>query len=387
MSVRRLKWRGPRFALLGPVLTWLALTPAAVGQPFEKHFSLTGDELLLVNLIGEVRVEGTRGSSFEADVVVRGEDASQELIQFETAEGEQAKLIVKFPIEEERRYVYPEMDDDGSTSFSWPKGQSRKGLKGLIQGLGRLKKIRVTDSGDGLEVWADVTLRVPRGKRVTILHAVGANTATEVEGDIAFDLNHGDVTASEVQGKIDVDTGNGTVALAHVKGPVQVDTGNGHVELEEIDGEIAIDTGNGGVTIVGCSSDEIDIDTGNGGVQVQEIDCRQLRIDTGSGRVRAREIRADDVNIDTGSGSVDLSLDRMGGGRFRVDTGSGSIDLTLPLDASAEITADTGAGSITTDLGADRVRLSSGDRASFRIGDGEARVVLDTGSGSISIRQ
>ena len=109
-------------------------------------------------------------------------------------------------------------------------------------------------------------------------------------------------------------------------------------------------------------------------------------MDTGSGRVRALAIRADAALIDTGSGEVELRLDRMGEGEFQVDTGSGRVILALPADASADVSADTGSGGIHLDFDAPvQILHKDDDEIRFRVGGGAARVVLDTGSGSIRI--
>jgi DUF4097 and DUF4098 domain-containing protein YvlB len=117
------------------------------------------------------------------------------------------------------------------------------------------------------------------------------------------------------------------------------------------------------------------------------VDCQYMLIDTGSGAVEASQVSADKAKIDTGSGSVFLHLERMGTGRFVIDTGSGSIELILPADASAEITADTGSGTVRNKVEGANVSVAARDELKMTIGDGEARVILDAGSGSITVLQ
>ena len=123
---------------------------------------------------------------------------------------------------------------------------------------------------------------------------------------------------------------------------VVADTGSGSVTIENTSGQLTVDTGSGQVVIRDCRGQKISVDTGSGSVTAESIDCERLVIDTGSGGVVARGVSTDAAKVDTGSGSVELYLDRMGGGRFTVDTGSGSIDFQLPHHASAQIVADTG---------------------------------------------
>ena len=69
-----------------------------------------------------------------------------------------------------------------------------------------------------------------------------------------------------------------------------------------------------------------------------------------------------------------------------IDTGSGRITLRLPADVSAEVEADTGSGGIELDLGEKiLMREMSRDEVRFTLGNGDARIQLDTGSGRIRI--
>jgi len=101
--------------------------------------------------------------------------------------------------------------------------------------------------------------------------------------------------------------------------------------------------------------------------------------------VKARRIGADKAKIDTGSGSAELNLDRMGDGEFIIDTGSGSIKLVLPEGASARITADTGSGKVHNEIAGAKIRHKERDEIDMTVGDGDAKVTLDAGSGSITI--
>jgi len=301
---------------------------------------------------------------------VRGKDADENLLKFETDEGRRAKLHIAFPIDEERRYVYPKLGRGSSASFS-PPGTDGDGddeigigeLLGLLIGKGH--NIKVRGSGSGLEMWADVTVKVPAGSELTVRHGAGDIIAQQVQGDLALYVSSGGVTARDSRGNL----------LA--------DTGSGAVDVENLEGDLVVDTGSGSAKVSGCRGEVVKIDTGSGGVRIEGVECRDLVIDTGSGGVEALAIGADDVLIDTGSGSVDLGLDRMGDGQFKVDTGSGGIDVRLPQDASARITADTGSGTISADL--EGMHLRQEDRATFTVGKGDARVILDAGSGSIRI--
>ncbi len=361
--------RSAPLAVLG--LTILFSGVALAGE-FERSFTLQGGGLELVNLIGEITLEQTGGSDFVVDVFVRGDDADDDLIHFDVDEGSTSRLVIEFPIEDERRYVYPELGARSNSTITVRNtgGDSGDGslLKKIFGGLGK-NRIKVSGRGNGLEVWADVVIKVPQGSRVEVLHGVGDISAKGIEADIRLDSSSGQILGMQLDGEI------------------VADTGSGMVEMEDIKGRLNVDTGSGAVSVNGFDGDGMLVDTGSGHVEVEQITCDELEIDTGSGGVDALHVSANSVKIDTGSGGVELQLDQMGDGRFIIDTGSGGIELTLPDNASARVHADTGSGSVRTDIDGVKIRKKDRDEVTFTIGDGDARVDLDAGSGSIKIKQ
>jgi hypothetical protein len=338
------------------ILAVSALALLAAGSvhaaDLDRHFSINGDRLVLVNLVGEVKVEPATGSSFEVDVAVRGKDATADLVRFDQADGADAHLCVQFPLGKEDKFVYPGIGHFSDSSFEAPRGSNwGDSPEEHHSFLGkRSHQVKVKGSGRGLEAWADVTVRVPAGRKLEL--RIGA----------------GQVTAIGTQADLVLDSCVGSVVVEGTKGTISVDTGTGVVSARNTDGDLAIDTGSGNVTLERC----------RGG---------RLGVDTGSGSVEATDIGADDLSIDTGSGRVEVTLARMGKGDFVVDTGSGSIDFQVPPGASADITADSGTGGVSLDLAAAKVQRHDDDEMTVKLGDGEASVTLDTGSGAIRITQ
>jgi len=358
--------RSPRSSLrlALAVLACLALAVPPALAAFDQSRSFQADSLTVNNLIGEVRVSGHAGSTFEVLVRVRGADASPELIEIRTKEGAAPELTVGFPIHRERDYVYPALGAGTRASFSMSEGGG-SWLAELI-GAASSRKITVRGSGSGLEVWADVEIKVPAGAVLRVNHGVGEIHASDVEADLRLD------------------TRAGSIDVARVRGDLLADTGSGDVTLAEVEGELSVDTGSGDVSAEGCRGRTVLIDTGSGSVTLRDLDTPSLNVDTGSGNVSASAVRADGAVIDTGSGDVELRLDRMGHGKFEVDTGSGDVTLALPADASADVRAATGSGGLPLDLGAAvEILHKDDDEIHFRVGSGAARVLIDTGSGGI----
>lgn len=345
--------RNPFFAgaAIGAVLSWaMAGAGTAAAADFEETATFASGELTVTNLIGKVDIEGTEGTAFEVVVRVHGKDATRENVRIEKKQGSRAQLDVVFPVRRQAKFVYPPMGSGSRTSVSVPRrGRDGEGpLEAVLRALDA-REIQVSGKGSGLEMWADVSIRVPRGGELRVDGCVGAISASKVAAPIDLRLASGPVSATAV------------------------------------DGDVRIDTGSGAVTVEGAKGGKLLVDTGSGSVHVSGADCGTVNVDTGSGRIEAKGIAADDLRMDTGSGSVSLECDRIGNGSYVIDTGSGSIDLILPENASAEIVADTGSGNIDIDVG--RVDVIERDDSSirFRIGTGEADIRIDTGSGSIDI--
>lgn len=361
----------PRFRVwpvLPVLLLLLAVAAGATAAPFQRDFDLDSRELLVKNMIGQVQVRPSADDRFRIQVDVQGEDAQQQLIRFTVKEGSRGEFVVGFPTDQHRRYVYPPMGSGRKSNLRYG-GESGEGswLRRVFSGLfGR--GVTVTGDGNGLRIWADLVIEVPRGRVLNLEQGVGEINAALLAADLALDISSGPVTVADITGDVLVDTGSGDVQGDRIQGDVNVDTGSGDVRLDRL------------------QSGRILMDTGSGEVRLAGVHCRSLNVDTGSGLVRAESVIADDAIIDTGSGGVYLQLERMGGGNYRLDTGSGDITLVLPPGPSARITADTGGGRVDNQVPNAVIKLKAGDQLDMTVGGGEARVILDAGSGDITVR-
>jgi hypothetical protein len=354
-----------RYCLALAALVLLALP--AVAAEFSRDLQTDAQELVLRNLVGRVTVLPASGDQYQVTVHVRGKDADPSLITVELEDGKQAELQIVFPIDEHRDYVYPELSGD-RTTISRPGSDpdDNSVLRKIWRSISG-DRVTVRRDGRGLEVWADVEVRVPAGRQTSIYLAAGNLDANDVQGTLVLDTSSGPVTAQRHQGRLVCDTGSGSVSV------------------DDVDGSLLADTGSGSVVVKNQRGGACKVDTGSGSVRIDGADTDDLYVDTGSGSVRARGIKADKARIDTGSGSVLLELDRMGTGKFVVDTGSGGVELVIPGDASATIDVDTGSGGIRNRVAGAEVVREGRSSMTLRVGEGTARVTLDTGSGSVTV--
>ena len=130
----------------------------------------------------------------------------------------------------------------------------------------------------------------------------------------------------------------------------------------------SVETVNGNVNISGLSG-EVDAESVNG-----DIDVRDL---------------AGDVSLSTVNGSIDAEFARLKGEqRVKVETVNGRVTINLPEDADVEISADTLNGGINcSDFGLEADKGFVGSDLNGKIGEGNARLNIDTVNGAIKIRR
>ena len=371
---------------IGTVLAAAVLVAAPALGEFDESYRFDAESLTVSSLIGKVDIGPATGSQFEVDVSVRGADGVPGNIKLEkSTRGSRARLAVEFPVDEERRYVYPEFSRRRAQLWSAQRSGSESLLGEILRSISG-RRIRIERAGSGLEAWADVTIRVPEGRALKVELGAGDIDVSDVTADLDLNTRAGMAEAAGLVGDVEIVVGSGGLAVQDVRGRLVMDTGSGKARLDRFEGDtLSIDTGSGSVAVTEVSAKTIDIDTGSGGVTVDGVEAKSLSIDTGSGNVRIESAGADAAVIDTGSGSVHLALERMGDGDFEIDTGSGGIVMLVPDDLSARFDIDIGSGGIDVDVPITKTLHKSRGEMRFVVGDGAATVVLDTGSGSVRV--
>ena len=375
---------GARCGLALAALVAATVLSAPAFAEFDESHRFDARSLEVTNLIGKVAIGQATGDEFEVEVSVRGADGVRRNIEIEQERGSRARLDVVFPVDDERRFVYPEFSRRRAQLW-FREGRSSSLLGEILRAVSG-RRIRVQRSGSGMEVWADLTIRVPEGASLTLQHGAGDVEVRDLVADLEIDVKAGVMEAAGLDGQVELDVGSGGLTVEDVRGRLVMDTGSGGASLDRFEGAaLSIDTGSGSVAVSEVSAEAVEIDTGSGGVTVDGVETRRLMIDTGSGSVRVESAGADSAVIDTGSGRVHLALERMGDGRFEIDTGSGSIVMLVPDDLSARFDIDIGSGGIDVDVPIAKTLHKSRGEMRFIAGDGDASVVLDTGSGSVRV--
>ena len=330
-----------------------AAAPGALAQTPDRY-SIPGEVVAVYNLAGSVTIERGTGANVVVEVTRRGRDAERLDVERTEVNG-RAALVVRYP--------------DGDVVYDGSGGSSQISVRrdGTFFGDGpRGSRVNIRRSGRGTDAHANLRILVPAGRGVDLRLGVGAVTATDIEG------------------ALDIDVAAAAVRTRSTNGRLRIDTGSGSVVVDDAQGDnIVVDTGSGSVVVNGIRADDLTVDTGSGRVSGTGIVARDLGVDTGSGSITLSDVSASDIVLDTGSGRVDLDLVTQIESLV-IDTGSGRVRLTVPADISASVEVDTGSGGIETDLPMSITRRS---RTTLfgSLGSGDGRIVIDTGSGGVSI--
>jgi hypothetical protein len=247
------------------------LVPAfPTGASAQDSYELPGENVAIWNLAGSVNVTGG-GSAVAVDVRRGGADASRLEIATGGLDlddlGQVSTLRVVYPGDE---IVFAgtgntevRVRDDG-TFF---RGGDDRG-----------RKVKIRESGSGLDAHANLEVRVPRGHTVLVHLAVGEVSVSNVDGDLTVDVGSADVTASGTSGRLLVDTGSGDVEVDGARGDLVVDTGSGDVVARDVgDGDLLIDTGSGDVSGGTISVGSLNVDTGSGAVTLASVTASERR--------------------------------------------------------------------------------------------------------------
>jgi len=339
---------------IGLAAALLVAGPPSSGAQGERH-QLSGDIVAVYNLVGDVTVEASDGSAVEVTVTSRGAHGDRLTVATGPIDGRET-LRVMYPADEIRH-----------GNSGWGDSQLRVRADGTFGRGASGQRVKISKTDGDLEAWAAIRIAVPRGQTIEVYHAVGEVSVSNVHGDLSVDTHSAPVTTAGTIGRLTVDVGSGAITVRDAEGDVVLDTGSGSVHATDVRGdELRIDTGSGGVTVSRIAVQDLNIDTGSGGVSVSGSSANTVLIDTGSGSVEvALSGNPEDIAIDTGSGSVTVTVPESFGAEVDIETSSGDIDIEFPLQV----------------MGWERNHVAG------TIGGGQARLQVETGSGSVALKK
>lgn len=202
---------------------------------------------------------------------------------------------------------------------------------------------------------------------------------TEVHGT----TGSGDIEISSIQGPIGLTSGSGDIIARQVAGEVRLNGGSSDVTLEDVGGDVQITTGSGDLTLKNIRGN-VRAQTASGDVKLS-APGDGLTANTASGDVTVNGISSD-ARVRTASGDIRISGNPRAQSFWDLSTSSGGVQLQVPADASFRLYAHSSSGSVNTSI---PVVVDSGTSSKVlraRVGDGKARVEVQTSSGDIAVQ-
>jgi DUF4097 and DUF4098 domain-containing protein YvlB len=191
---------------------------------------------------------------------------------------------------------------------------------------------------------------------------VPEGTSVEVNGTFV------DATMDGQLGEVRVETVHGDIAVSGASEYVYLYSVQGNVELSDTEGAV-------------------DIHSVNGSLRMTNVTGR-INADATNGRIILEGIRSSDVEATTVNGTVRYDGTIEDGGRYRLSTHSGDVTLAVAESINATVSVSTFSGHFDAGFPITLTRTATQQRRfNFTVGDGSARVDLESFSGNIRIEQ
>jgi len=259
------------------------------------------------------------------------------------------------------------LDKNGTVSVSIYSGRVN-----VVGTTGSQVRIRGTTEQDELEIrnrygGVSVSLEPERGHggraELEVSVPVGTNVILEsysapmsvrgVKGEAKLEALSGDLEVFDAQGSVSVETVSGDITINKVDGDVRAESVSGSLGVTDVKGGIETESVSGRISIV-------------------RADSKSARAETVSGSVGY-------------SGSIDAM------GNYVFKTHSGRLTLGFPTNAGATLSLQTFSGTVDSDfpltMETRKGRPGHESQMEFKVGDGRARVILETFSGNIIIQR
>jgi DUF4097 and DUF4098 domain-containing protein YvlB len=226
--------------------------------------------------------------------------------------------------------------------------------------------IRVGSMGFNMgSVAIDYTITVPANTELRSRAGSGDIDVSGIQGPATFAAGSGDITASGIGNDIQAVAGSGNIKIFGVQGQAQVTAGSGDITIHDAKGAVRLHSGSGNVDVE-RPSDAVVAETGSGDITVNGATA--------------------DLRVRTGSGTVSIGGNPGANNYWDIHASSADVTLRIPSNASFELYAHTSSGDINTQVPITMEGSTGKHELRARIGDGKARVEIQTSSGNITLR-
>lgn len=218
------------------------------------------------------------------------------------------------------------------------------------------------------------------GDKVTIKVKVPKRGGRGIDSDLHIQVPEGS--------SIDVGTVSADINVTEVRGEQSLNTVSGDVTTEAAGNDVSAESVSGDVGVSGQGMNaETNASTVSGDVTLFRVGG-VVEAGSVSGDVIVDEGAFERASMETVNGEIVFHAELRAGGKLHAETVNGDVDLELKNKVSGRYDVDTFNGDIRNCYGPKAVRTSKytpGWELSFEEGDGDARVIVSTLNGDISI--
>ena len=238
---------------------------------------------------------------------------------------------------------------------------------GPLEVKGSHRRVSLSAPSSGWRPWShpvdvEVEIELPRQSRITARTINGGIKAENVAGELELHAANGAIEVKGAPEEAYLETMNAPIQFEGRRSPVVAKTLNGAIELEGVSGEVEAQTVSGRIRVEGT-----------------EIERAELRTMAGEIELRSSLAKGARVNAKSFSGPVRLRLPETTSARFEVQSWSGPLhsDFASRLTNGDEDDDGPGRG----------WRHDAGRPLSFVVGDGDARISIESFSGGVRIER
>jgi DUF4097 and DUF4098 domain-containing protein YvlB len=177
------------------------------------------------------------------------------------------------------------------------------------------------------------------------------------EGNVTIEGTRGEVQVNSVEGTITVNGGRGRIALTSVEGDITVIGADGRLSLTTVDGSI---------TLRQVSGD--------------------IEANTVDGEITMNGVNGTNVDAKSVDGAITYNGTFKDGGHYSLGTHDGDVTVRVPA-INAAVSVSTFSGEFESDFPVTITGRTQRKRMDFTLGNGSARVELESFDGTISLRK
>lgn len=234
-----------------------------------------------------------------------------------------------------------------------------------------LKIAEKVRSGESLE---EFHLEIPGSiGAVFIKTASGDISLEDLSCELIAQSASGSISASGCGDAISATTASGDISVSDCT-DVAGSSASGDIVVENARGRVAVKTLSGDVSIQDADED-VGVETVSGEIEIESVHG-PLATRTQSGSISVSAVGGL-VLVSSASGDVELDSSE-GFSGAEISAGSGSVSVELPEDVDALITASSGSGDVS-------IGERDAGHGDIKLGSGEHRLIVKTGSGDISV--